>query len=76
MFALYNDIIPDLDCGGDIFENEGEITSPNYPGDYNIGETCTWVIHGKKGQIISLVSQDFQTEGGGVNCWNDRLLVK
>ncbi|VEN57932.1 unnamed protein product, partial [Callosobruchus maculatus] len=45
-------------CGGKFVANEGVITSPNYPKNYNKNETCEWLIEVDESHSIEIVFED------------------
>ncbi|XP_022112072.1 uncharacterized protein LOC110991164 [Acanthaster planci] len=52
-------------CGGDVLvptDGKAIITSPNYPGEYDINTTCTWLITGIPGRRFQMIFDFFETE--------------
>ena len=45
--------------------DNGILTSPNYPNNYDVHTECTWVINASQGQILTLLFHDFE-----VDCYN------
>ncbi|XP_071094882.1 scavenger receptor cysteine-rich domain-containing protein DMBT1-like [Haliotis cracherodii] len=50
-------------CGERYTGSSGFFSSPNYPGNYNNGLYCTYIIDAGE-TLVSLVFEDFNTEGG------------
>ena len=62
--GIFSSIISE-NCGSNVTLNAtvgGNITSPNYPNDYDNNHWCLWVIRSEEGTIIELVILDFYTE--------------
>ena len=50
-------------CDSTTFDNEeGIITTPNYPNPYPIDKTCDWDLKGPKGMRIELKFENFELE--------------
>ena len=52
-------------CGSNVTLNAtvgGNITSPNYPNDYDNNHRCAWDVRSEAGTIVELVILDFYTE--------------
>ena len=52
-------------CGGQFYNNSGNITSPGYPTEYENNEYCEWEIHVSKEKVIEIVFHDFDIEQTG-----------
>ena len=50
------------ECPGTHDDKLHEITSPNYPQNYDSNEDCTWTIRANSGKGIKLQFLDFDTE--------------
>jgi len=62
-------------CGGSIHAQEGNISSPNYPANYNDSIECVWDIAAANGyHIISTFQSPFDLEGI-IGCRNDFVEV-
>ncbi|XP_007562022.2 ovochymase-2 [Poecilia formosa] len=49
-------------CGGRFSSNQGEITSPNWPSDYNAQSACTWHINVPSAESIHVAFTDFELQ--------------
>ncbi|KAK3103785.1 hypothetical protein FSP39_021891 [Pinctada imbricata] len=49
-------------CGGVLTSPSGTITSPNYPGSYDVNTECNWMIQGSAGSVITLTFHYFEVE--------------
>uniref|UniRef100_A0A3Q2CBD6 Zgc:154142 n=1 Tax=Cyprinodon variegatus TaxID=28743 RepID=A0A3Q2CBD6_CYPVA len=49
-------------CGGHFSSKQGEITSPNWPGDYLAQSVCTWRISVPSAEKIHVVFTDFELQ--------------
>ena len=52
-------------CGSNVTLNAtvgGNITSPNYPNDYDYNHRCAWDVRSEEGTIVELLILDFYTE--------------
>ncbi|XP_050313173.1 cubilin-like isoform X2 [Anthonomus grandis grandis] len=45
-------------CGGEMSAPHGSIYSPNYPKNYNLNETCEWLITAGENHVVELNFQD------------------
>ena len=53
------------DCGGGfITDTRGQLSSPNYPGNYPESAACDWFITGSNGTRIVILISDIDTEAG------------
>lgn len=59
-WANYSTI--DIGCGGILREDQGTISSPNYPSFYSNSSSCNWIIKAKEGFIIRLTFMTFDLE--------------
>ncbi|XP_033761795.1 cubilin-like [Pecten maximus] len=50
------------DCGGILTQNNGVITSPNFPSLYNHSDSCAWHIQAPEGFRINVQFTDFNIE--------------
>lgn len=56
---LSYDIVTDV-CGGEIDVNErGNITSPNYPGNYRVNANCVWKLRVPPGDHVAIKFRTF-----------------
>ena len=62
-------------CGGTLSDQEGTVTSPNYPDGYDNNMNCEWTIVGGSNDIIRLTIDDYGLEGG-TGCPYDYLEVE
>ncbi|XP_071963712.1 protein SpAN-like [Antedon mediterranea] len=64
------------DCGGHFTEDNGEITSPNYPSNYPVLVSCNYLITAPEGYTIELTfDDDFYIEDE-TYCYWDQLLIR
>ena len=49
-------------CSGTVTNSQKEIISPNYPGDYDRYQDCSWTINAPTESRIELQFLDFQTQ--------------
>lgn len=49
-------------CGGRFISNQGEVTSPNWPSDYNAQSVCTWLINVPSAESIRVAFTDFELQ--------------
>ncbi|XP_071787824.1 cubilin-like isoform X2 [Asterias amurensis] len=61
-------------CGGELTENTGSLSSPNYPNPYDHSRVCTWTITVDYGHSITLTITDFDVEASN-DCQYDALNV-
>ena len=62
--GIFSSIISE-NCGSNVTLNAtvgGNITSPNYPNDYDNNHRCAWDVRSEAGTIVELVILDFYTE--------------
>ncbi|XP_076437898.1 tolloid-like protein 1 isoform X2 [Babylonia areolata] len=52
------------ECGGNLTDPKGVITSPNYPRKYNKNEQCFWMTKASPTQRLSLTFNDFELQPG------------
>ncbi|XP_047430814.1 ovochymase-2 [Mugil cephalus] len=52
----------DAPCGGSFSSNQGEITSPNWPGDYEARSVCTWRIAIPSSKSIHVAFTHFELQ--------------
>ncbi|KAK3105916.1 hypothetical protein FSP39_008473 [Pinctada imbricata] len=50
------------DCGGILTEDNGVVTSPNFPFNYNHSDFCAWQIIGPEGYQVKIDFTDFNVE--------------
>ncbi|XP_071359853.1 ovochymase-2 [Trachinotus anak] len=57
-------------CGGSFSSNQGEITSPNWPGDYPAQSVCTWRISIPSAKSVHVAFTHFELQAGNMlgNC--------
>ena len=73
---------PLLDCGGDIFRENGVIESPNFnllssDASYPSFSRCIWTINTKKNNYVSLKFQYFDVEGTlPGSCMPDNVVIR
>nr|CAB3225860.1 Tolloid protein [Phallusia mammillata] len=72
-----HDLETDATCGGSIFENNGVITSPNYPLLYPRRSNCQWIVTVAPDHTIQLSILEFELEEGlpEKGCVQDYLTV-
>lgn len=63
-------------CGGEIFNEEGILQSPNYPEHYLANKECVWLITVPENYHVALKFQSFDTEDNRENCGYDYLEVR
>ena len=53
MIAIHDAFLSLTGCGSSVnlITTEGEITSPNYPGDYPNDANCRWKIRAPQGKV-------------------------
>eukprot|EP00794_Sanderia_malayensis_P003627 gene3627-4141_t len=61
-------------CGGSIYRDSGELSSPNYPSNYGNSLNCKWIITAKPGKTIQVVFTDVSVEADGL-CGYDYVEV-
>ena len=64
---LSTPLVVSANCGSDVILNAtvgGNITSPNYPNNYDNGHRCFWHVRSDEGTVIRLDILDFYTEEG------------
>lgn len=61
-------------CGGDLTSDEGDVTSPNYPNNYDANEQCTWHIAVPRGYRVMLRFRSLQLESS-YDCEADALEI-
>ncbi|XP_077990880.1 kremen protein 1-like [Glandiceps talaboti] len=44
-------------CGGNLFQDEGWIFSPNFPDEYQSGDICRWTITASRCQVFNVTLQ-------------------
>lgn len=49
-------------CGGHFSSNQGEITTPNWPSDYDAQSVCTWRIGVTSAESLHVVFTDFELQ--------------
>ncbi|XP_074141065.1 scavenger receptor cysteine-rich domain-containing protein DMBT1-like [Sminthopsis crassicaudata] len=54
---------PSMDCGGFLFDPEGSLSSPFYPGQYPNNAHCVWQIEVDPDSLINLIFDDVELEG-------------
>ena len=62
--GIFSSIIS-ANCGSNVTLNAtvgGNITSPNYPNDYDNNHRCFWNIWSEEGTVVQLTILHFQTE--------------
>ncbi|KAK3090758.1 hypothetical protein FSP39_014380 [Pinctada imbricata] len=62
-------------CGGEIFKENGQLTSPNYPDDYKHNKECIWKITVEDQYSVALKFQSFEIENHD-NCVYDYLEIR
>ena len=63
-------------CGGIIHSNEGTISSPNYPANYEANTECIWEINVHNGYHVELTfDAHFDMEIQNPPCTNDYVEV-
>ena len=62
------------DCQREIFDSEGNVSSPNYPDSYPNDKRCAWLFVAAPGHRVKLEFKTFELEVGG-NCSNDSVVV-
>ncbi|XP_060075561.1 cubilin-like [Ylistrum balloti] len=50
------------DCGGILTQDNGVITSPNYPNLYNHSDSCAWIIQAPEGVRVNVQFTNFDIE--------------
>ena len=60
-------------CGSTLFDEQGYVTSPNYPDNYPKGVACFLIL--SPGNLILLSFDEFALEGGGSDCPYDAVSV-
>uniref|UniRef100_A0A2C9KBX8 Metalloendopeptidase n=1 Tax=Biomphalaria glabrata TaxID=6526 RepID=A0A2C9KBX8_BIOGL len=63
------------ECGGQITEMKGNITSPSFPDNYPVSKVCTWYITAPKDNKIILIFTHFDIEGNEDRCYFDYVSV-
>jgi cubilin len=61
-------------CGGQLSDESGVITSPNYPGPYPSSTECIWTVQLAPGKRINVTIDDLNVESHS-NCQYDVLEV-
>ncbi|CAH1245691.1 TLL1 [Branchiostoma lanceolatum] len=51
------------DCGGTIFANSGNFTSPNYPNELPSNIGCAWIVTSEEGNTLTLNVTDMDLQG-------------
>ncbi|XP_035693893.1 tolloid-like protein 1 [Branchiostoma floridae] len=66
------------DCGGTIFANSGNFTSPNYPNELPSNIGCAWIITSEEGNTITLNVTDMDLQGveDGGECRNEYIEIR
>ncbi|PVD35988.1 hypothetical protein C0Q70_02958 [Pomacea canaliculata] len=49
-------------CGGELTAPQGQITSPNFPNNYEHNDGCAWLISAPEGERIRITFSDFNLE--------------
>ncbi len=49
-----------IDCNDTVMEEEGVITSPNFPNGYPPNQNCTWVIIAPQSYVITIDFNHFE----------------
>ncbi|XP_060072061.1 tolloid-like protein 1 [Ylistrum balloti] len=62
-------------CGGEIYKENGQLTSPNYPDDYKPNKECVWKISVEEDYSVALKFQSFEIENHD-NCVYDYLEIR
>ncbi|OPL20702.1 hypothetical protein AM593_09341, partial [Mytilus galloprovincialis] len=62
-------------CSFNVSKSSGNLSSPNYPGQYKRNMDCVYVITSPTKQPITLVFEDFQVEYD-TDCKDDYVSVK
>lgn len=71
---IFIQIIAFEGCSFNVTKTSGNLTSPNYPGQYNRNMDCVYVIMSPTKQPITLIFEDFEVEYD-VNCKDDYVSV-
>lgn len=69
------DIVPLVECGGDLNAPFGTISSPNYPNLYPHSRICRWRITVPQGRRVTLTINDLRLEDHGT-CLFDFVEVR
>ena len=62
-------------CGGEIFRDEGRLSSPNYPDYYKPNKNCLWKITVQEGYSVALEFHSFEVENHD-SCVYDYLEIR
>ena len=62
-------------CGGEIFKDEGRLSSPNYPDYYKANKNCLWKITVQERYSVALEFHSFEVENHD-NCVYDYLEIR
>lgn len=63
-----------VSCGGELFSDQGDLTSPDYPRNYEDNAHCTWTITVPPNYQVMLRFRSFQVEQSH-NCESDYLEI-
>jgi len=61
-------------CGGTFRASSGFINSPNYPGNYDHNDDCSWLISVDRNHVVKLEFETFDIERH-INCTYDHIGV-
>lgn len=64
------------ECGRQLTESTGTLTSPGYPGSYPPNADCIWVITAPRGHYIELKFKIFDIHKVGRGCRYDYVEVR
>lgn len=67
-------VVEAISCGGNFSGVDGEITSQNYPENYNNDETCEWLLIVNDTQTLQIDISHMDIENS-TSCVNDYLQV-
>ncbi|KAH9512215.1 Dorsal-ventral patterning tolloid-like protein 1 [Bulinus truncatus] len=63
------------ECGGHVYDKQGNITSPSFPDNYPSNKVCIWHIITHKDQTVTLNFTHFDLEGDGERCFYDYVSI-
>ncbi|KAI8515247.1 hypothetical protein Bbelb_078380, partial [Branchiostoma belcheri] len=66
------------DCGGTIFANSGNFTSPNYPNELPSNIGCAWIVTSEEGNTLTLNVTDMDLQGADEDgeCRNEYIEIR
>ncbi|XP_078694621.1 bone morphogenetic protein 1 homolog isoform X2 [Branchiostoma floridae x Branchiostoma belcheri] len=66
------------DCGGTIFANSGNFTSPNYPNELPSNIGCAWIVTSEEGNTLTLnvTDMDLQAADEDGECRNEYIEIR